>query len=105
MTINQDTYAHDMLAVCGAENVFGQSATRYPEITLAEVDRAAPDVILLPDEPYRFRLAHQADFDAYPAIPAVRHGRIRLIDGKLATWYGPRIAEALRVLPPLIAGV
>ncbi len=105
MTINQDTYAHDMLAVCGAENVFGQSATRYPEITLAEVDRAAPDVILLPDEPYRFRRTHQADFDAYPAIPAVRHGRIRLIDGKLATWYGPRIAEALRVLPPLIAGV
>jgi hypothetical protein len=35
----------------------------------------------------------------------VREGRVHLIDGKLATWYGPRIAEALRALPALIAGV
>jgi ABC-type Fe3+-hydroxamate transport system substrate-binding protein len=105
MTINRDTYAHDMLAVCGGENVFGQSATRYPEVTLPDVARAEPDVILLPDEPYRFRQAHLADFDAHPDIPAVREGRVHLIDGKLATWYGPRIAEALRALPPLIAGV
>jgi ABC-type Fe3+-hydroxamate transport system substrate-binding protein len=105
MTINRDTYAHDMLAVCGGENVFGQSATRYPEVALPDVARAEPDVILLPDEPYRFRQAHVADFDAHPDIPAVREGRVHLIDGKLATWYGPRIAEALRALPPLIAGV
>jgi hypothetical protein len=25
------------------------------------------------------------------------------VDGKLLSWYGPRIAEALRVLPPLLA--
>jgi ABC-type hemin transport system substrate-binding protein len=75
---------------------------RYPEVTLEDVASAAPDVILLPDEPYRFRRAHLADFDAHPGIPAVREGRLHLIDGKLATWYGPRIAEALRVLPPLI---
>lgn len=104
MTINRDTYAHDMLAVCGSDNVFGRSATRYPEVTLENVARAAPEVILLPDEPYRFRQAHLADFSAHPDIPAVRHRRVHLVDGKLATWYGPRIAEAFRVLPRLIAG-
>jgi ABC-type hemin transport system substrate-binding protein len=45
-----------------------------------------------------------SDFDAHPEIPAVRERRIHLIDGKLATWYGPRIAEALETLPGLIAG-
>jgi len=104
MTINSDTYAHDMLAMCGGDNVFCQSAKRYPEVTLPDVVRAAPEVILLPDEPYRFRRAHLADFDAHPDIPAVRDRRVHLVDGKLATWYGPRIAEALRVLPRLIAG-
>ncbi len=104
MTINRDTYAHDMLAVCGGENVFAASDSRYPEVTLDEVSRVSPDVILLPDEPYRFRQAHIGDFDAYREIPAVRARRIHLIDGKLATWYGPRIAHALRVLPGLIAG-
>ena len=104
MTINRDTYTHDMLVLCGADNVFGQSATRYPEVTLPDVARAAPEVILLPDEPYRFRRAHLAGFDACPDIPAVRDRRVHLVDGKLATWYGPRIAEAFRVLPRLIAG-
>lgn len=102
MTISRDTYAHDMLAVCGGENVFGDEPGRYPEVALARVAAARPQVILLPDEPYRFRRAHLADFDAYPEVPAVRDGRLHLVDGKLATWYGPRIADALRVLPALL---
>src|SRR5216683_2072161 len=74
------------------------------EVTLDEVARAAPEVILLPDEPYRFRGAHLADFQAHPEIPAVRDGRLHLVDGKLATWYGPRIKDALAILPRLIGG-
>jgi ABC-type Fe3+-hydroxamate transport system substrate-binding protein len=101
MTINRDTYIHDMLAVAGGANVFAGEASRYPPVTLEEVAAAAVEVILLPDEPYRFRRAHEADFAPYPDLPAVRDGRVHLVDGKLLSWYGPRIAEALRVLPPL----
>src|SRR5215470_4330666 len=104
MTANRDTYLHDMLAECGGSNVFAAHERRYPEVTLEEVARAAPEVILLPDEPYRFREAHLADFRAHPEIPAVRAGRLHLVDGKLATWYGPRIQEALTILPRLIEG-
>jgi ABC-type Fe3+-hydroxamate transport system substrate-binding protein len=103
MTINRDTYVHDMLAVAGGTNVFGDEPRRYPEIALEQVAAAGPEVILLPDEPYRFRRAHVADFDPFPDLPAVRDGRIHLVDGKLLSWYGPRIGEALRVLPPLFA--
>lgn len=103
MTINRDTYVHDMLAVSGGANVFGDEPTRYPEVSLEQVAAADPEVILLPDEPYRFRRAHVADFAPFPDLPAVRDGRIHLVDGKLLSWYGPRIAEALRVLPPLFA--
>ena len=99
MTINGDTYMHDMLAVCGGDNVFAERAKRYPEVALEEVATARPDVIVLPDEPYRFRRAHIADFAPYPDLPAVRDGRIHLVDGKLLSWYGPRIARALELLP------
>jgi ABC-type Fe3+-hydroxamate transport system substrate-binding protein len=105
MTINADTYVHDMLAVCGGDNVFAGLPTRYPEISLAEVAQARPEVILLPDEPYRFRGAHLADFAPFPEIPAVRDGRIHLVDGKLLSWYGPRIERALAILPPLLTGL
>ena len=103
MTINADTYIHDMLALCGARNVFGDRPERYPTISLDEVGVVAPAVIVLPDEPFRFRQIHVADFTARSEIPAVRTGRIHLMDGKLFCWYGPRIAEALRTLPLLFA--
>ncbi len=102
MTINGDTYVHDMLRLCGGRNVFAERSERYPEVTLDEVAAASPEVILLPDEPYRFRKAHVQDFAPYEDMPAVQEGRIHLVDGKLLTWYGPRIGEALQTLPSLL---
>jgi ABC-type Fe3+-hydroxamate transport system substrate-binding protein len=101
MTIGRDTYIHDMLRVCGGANVFADHADRYPRVSLEEMAAGHPEVILLPDEPFRFRPAHLRDFGAYPDVPAVRNGRIHLVDGKPFSWHGPRIAEALRTLPAL----
>jgi ABC-type Fe3+-hydroxamate transport system substrate-binding protein len=102
MTINRDTYIHDMLSVCGARNIFADRPERYPTVTLDEVAAARPAVILLPDEPFRFRRAHLADFAGYTEVPAVSDGRIHLVDGKPFSWHGPRIAEALHTVPSLL---
>jgi ABC-type hemin transport system substrate-binding protein len=60
-------------------------------------------VILLPDEPYRFRRVHLADFVTLADVPALRQGRVHFVDGKLLSWYGARIGDALLRLPPLFA--
>ena len=104
MTIGPDTYIHDLLAVCGAANVFADRAERYPTVTLDEMAARRPEVIVLPDEPFRFRRAHLADFAPYTDVPAVRAGRLHLVDGKPFSWHGPRIGEALRTLPALFGG-
>ncbi len=104
MTVNRDTYIHDMLRVCGGANVFADAPARYPAVTLDEVAARRPAVVLLPDEPYRFRAAHVKELAAHTDIPAVRDGRVRLVDGKPFSWHGPRIAEALRTIPALLAG-
>ena len=104
MTIGPDTYIHDLLAVCGAANVFADRAERYPTVTLDEMAARRPEVIVLPDEPFRFRRAHLADFAPYVDVPAVRTGRLHLVDGKPFSWHGPRIGEALRTLPALFGG-
>ena len=104
MTIGRDTYIHDMLRVCGGANVFVDRQERYPTITLDEMGGHRPEVILLPDEPFRFRRAHLEDFAPYTDVPAVRDARIHLVDGKPFSWHGPRIGEALRTLPALFGG-
>jgi len=126
MTINEDTYIHDVLRVCGGDNIFahrqrrfplaadlGQQPEttsersaerdrRYPRITLEEMAALRPDVVLLPDEPYVFSQADIADFTPFPEVPAVRDGRIFLIDGKMVSWYGPRIGHSLRTIRALL---
>jgi ABC-type Fe3+-hydroxamate transport system substrate-binding protein len=101
MTIGRDTYIHDLLATCGGANVFGDR-DRYPAITLAEAAARAPEVVLLPDEPFRFRRAHLRELETFGDMPAVRAGRLHLVDGKRFSWHGPRLAEALRTVPALL---
>lgn len=122
MTINYDTYVNDMLWVCGGDNIFAQrnrrfplaadlqrqperdSAStserdrRYPRIALDEMAGLRPDIIILPDEPYPFTDADRDDFLPFVNVPAVQQQRIYLIDGKVLTWYGIRIARSLKTL-------
>jgi ABC-type Fe3+-hydroxamate transport system substrate-binding protein len=104
MTISQDTYIHDMLRVCGGLNVFAAHPERYPAVALEEIAARRPHVILLPDEPFRFREVHRRDFARFRDVPAVVSGRVHLVDGKPFSWHGPRIAEALRTVPALLSG-
>jgi ABC-type Fe3+-hydroxamate transport system substrate-binding protein len=104
MTIGGDTYVHDVLATCGGSNVFADHPARYPTVTLEEAASRAPEVILLPDEPYRFRPAHLPALAALRDTPAMRDGRVHFVDGKLLSWYGRRIADAVQRLPAVIAG-
>jgi len=102
MTVNQDTFIHDMLRVCGGENIFLDHPERYPRVQLGEVAARKPEVILLPDEPFPFGEKHLGDFEALGDVPAVRAGRLHLLDGKVLSWYGPRIAASLRTLFTLL---
>lgn len=100
MSIGSDTYVHDVLRTCGGENVCGGS-TRYPGVTLEEVEALQPEVVLLPDEPYPFSAEDLPEFYALD-IPAAREDQIHLVDGKLLTWYGPRMASSLSQLSALL---
>lgn len=103
MTIGGDTYMHHLLALCGAQNIFGD-LQRYPEVTFEDVVEAQPDIILLPDEPFAFTEAHLPEFQKLD-VPAAAQDRIHLVDGSLLTWHGTRIAYALEALPQLLKKV
>lgn len=103
MVPGPDTYVHDLITLCGGTSPFvGLEDRRYPRLELAAVVAAAPDVILLPDEPYSFGPLDARELGELP-IPAARTGRIHLIDGTLVSWYGPRIREAVETLRGLLA--
>jgi ABC-type Fe3+-hydroxamate transport system substrate-binding protein len=100
MGTGSDTYVHDVLKVSGGENVCG-GTTRYPVVTLGEINALRPEIILLPDEPYPFSAEDLPEFYALD-IPAAKEDRIHLVDGKLLTWYGPRMASSLTQISALV---
>lgn len=87
-----DTYLSDLLAAGGLRNALDPGAGRWPRVDAAMVAACAPDVVVLPSEPYAFA---QADLDAVHRLC----GRIpaRFVDGQLLTWHGPRTAQALQL--------
>ncbi len=102
MAIGRDTYAHDLLRLCGGANVFAhRDDRRYPVVKWEEIRMAQPEVILLPDEPYSFGPRDVAEL-AVLDMPATRDRRVHLIDGTLVSWYGPRIERAVQTLRPLL---
>ncbi len=93
MTINGDTFIHSHLEACGAKNVFGAETSRYPEVTLEEVSRRAPDAVWLPSEPYRFKPRDAREISKLHALPAAQRQRIELVDGDAVCWFGARQLE------------
>ena len=121
MTINRETYVDSVLSISGGENIFkmrerrypldadlglvepekpGERDTRYPRVTIEEVKTLAPEVVLLPSEPYHFAEEEREQaMIALEGTPAVQEGRVFLLDGHLLTWHGTRLAHALTEVP------
>ena len=86
MVVGSDTFAGDVLRRLGVRNAFADHPERYPRIPLPELRAARPDLVVLPDEPYRFTADDGPE--SFPGVPAA------LVSGRLLTWYGPSLAEA-----------
>ena len=76
----------------GVDNVLAGDPERYPRIDPAALP--PHDLVVLPDEPYLFTADDGPEAFAAPSV---------LVSGRLLTWYGPSLAEAAHVLPPLLA--
>jgi hypothetical protein len=95
MVIGSDTFAGDLAARLGLDNVYREHAARYPKVDLADLTVGGPGLLVLPDEPYPFRPG-----DGPEAFPGQR---VALVDGRSLTWYGPSLVTARPVLSAQLA--
>jgi len=90
MVLGRDTFAGDLLARLGVTNVYAGHQDRYPRVDIDDLRTAGADVVVLPDEPYRFTAS-----DGPEAFPG---SRTALVSGRHLTWYGPSLTVAPAVL-------
>jgi hypothetical protein len=94
MALGRDTFAGDVLARLGVDNVLAGHAERYPRFDPADLPPL--DLVVLPDEPYAF--GWDDGPEAFAGTPAA------CVSGRHLTWYGPSLAEAAGVLRAQLAG-
>jgi hypothetical protein len=97
MVLGCDTFAGDLLARLGVDNALAGAGDRYPRMTLDQLRDLAPDLIVLPDEPYAF------GWDDGPEAFAGWDVPIACVSGRHLTWYGPSLVEARAVLTAQLA--
>ncbi|MET9324511.1 helical backbone metal receptor [Streptomyces sp. NPDC003038] len=90
MVLGRDTFAGDLLARLGVRNAYAGHRERYPRVSVEELAATGCELVVLPDEPYRFTAEDGPE--AFPGLPAA------LVSGRHLTWYGPSLAEAPVVL-------
>jgi ABC-type Fe3+-hydroxamate transport system substrate-binding protein len=95
MVLGRDTFAGDVLARLGVRNLYAGHDERYPRVAVEELREAAPDLVVLPDEPYAF--GPDDGPEAFPGIRCVP------VSGRHLTWYGPSLGEARAVLGAALA--
>jgi hypothetical protein len=94
VVLGRDTFAGDVLRRLGVANAYAHHPDRYPRPPRDELrgllrpteGAARADLVVLPDEPYRF--TPDDGPDAFPGA------RCAFVDGRLLTWCGPSLAGA-----------
>ncbi|MBI1852542.1 MAG: ABC transporter substrate-binding protein [Planctomycetes bacterium] len=106
MATGLETYVHDLLrraggrnAAAGAHDPSVQGSPRYPGFTDDGLRALAPDVVLLPSEPFVF-----GERDAADVRSLLPHARVLLVDGEPINWAGPRSVDGLEILARALHG-
>jgi len=100
------TFADALVELAGGRNALADSRVRYPTLPMEEVLRLAPEVILDASmsgsgaelDPAEARRA----WARWKVLPAVKSGRVHLVDSVLWFRPGPRIVQGLEQMARLL---
>lgn len=103
MTVGPGSYIHHLFELAGARNAAERAEAPYPRLTMEEVLKQNPEILLFPVGEHEG--ISQSDQDAWKrwdSLRAVQQGRLVQISSDLLNRPGPRVVEALKILVRVI---
>ncbi|MBN1905883.1 MAG: cobalamin-binding protein [Deltaproteobacteria bacterium] len=103
MSVNKNTFHQDIISIAGGINMTADSAINYPRISIEELIRRKPDVLIISsmDRGGEFEKARQ-EWLKWTSIPAAKNGRVYLIDSDLIDRPSPRILDGIEAMARMI---
>ncbi|MEX2597321.1 MAG: helical backbone metal receptor [Salibacteraceae bacterium] len=89
MAAGRDTFINEMLQFTGFENAISSTESRYPSLSVDNVNKLNPELILLSSEPFPFKGKHTEEVKKlFPDIPVIE------VDGERFSWYGSGLLKS-----------
>lgn len=109
--VGKQSFLNELLILAGGENIFGAMPLQYPKVSKEEILARAPDILiesahggeLNPEIEARMKRTWQP----LSSLPAVKHGRIFILNDEYLLIPGPRLVKTLEkfktILHPQLA--
>jgi iron complex transport system substrate-binding protein len=99
MTTGPNTFIGQLISLAGARSIFDDSKTPWPNVSMEEIIRRDPDILIVPLGALRGNAVERfQQLAGWRNLRAVREGRVVSVPADLMNRPGPGIAEAARVL-------
>lgn len=102
MTAGPHTFIDELIGVAGGRSVFRDLANQWPTVSMEEIVRRRPDLLIVSQTDSTSALAQFRARAGWRDLPAVRGGRVATVSADLTQRPGARIGEAARALQLVI---
>ena len=103
VTVGNGSFADDLISLAGGQNIAGAESTKYPRYSIEEILVKAPDVIIITSmNPGANSQELAQQWNRWNTIPAVRGGRVFVIDSDLVDLPSPRIIDGLEAIAGIL---
>ncbi len=103
ISVGPGSFIHHMIEVAGGDNVVGRAPTPYPKVSVEEILRQDPEVILFPVGIVEgIPEAEQQFWRRWTTLSAVARNRLHQINGDLINRPGPRVIDGVELLARLL---
>lgn len=102
-TVGPGTFMNELIEIAGGRNLFADAPSMWPQVSLEEVVRRQPELIVIPaGEDRSLSLEQLRTAVGWRDLAAVREGRVAEVDAELFNRPGPRVADAARALARIL---
>lgn len=99
ISVGSGSFIHQMLEMAGGENIVGHTAIPYPKVSLEEVLRRDPEVLLFPvGASEGIPEVEQQRWRKWTTLSAVAHNRLHQVKAELVNRPGPRVVEGVEAV-------
>jgi len=103
ITVGRDTFLNELITLAGGTNISGEETVRYPRYSIERVITAVPDIVIVTSMKGEGSFEQvKKNWSRWSSLPAVRNGRIYLMETDLVFRPSPRIVDGLEELTRLI---